>query len=240
MKAVILAAGEGERMRPLTLTTPKPMIKLHGKPYLEWILDEIVESGIMPENIGVVVEYKKEQIEDYFRKHPVYSVITIINQDPERRGTGGATLACRNFTGNEDFLLLMGDMMYSRRTIDELAKLKDAFCYVGVFRVSLEEAHKYGVMRVDGDFVIEILEKPKSPPDNLINAAIYKLTSEIYGALENVSPHEKDGRTEYWITDAFRSLGGKGGKVKWHEAEMLFDLGCPDDIPKAEEILSRL
>lgn len=236
MRVVILAAGEGTRMRPITFQTPKPMIPILGKPHLELIFDELSKAGIDPSDIAVVVEYKKEQIIDYFKNHPKYSDVKIIEQRADKRGTGGATLVCRDFLGKDNFILFMGDSLFSLKTIKEFLKFDDSFVYIGAEEVPLDEARKYGVLKIDGDFVTESIEKPENPPSTLIGNGIYKLTPEIFESLDKVSPVIKNNRVEYHLPDVFNILA-KEKRVKWKKADRIYDLGCPEDIGKAEKIL---
>src|ERR1043165_5979968 len=114
MKAVILAAGKGTRMRELTAELPKPMLKVHGKPILEHIIDGIIQAGIR--DFCIITGFKAETIESYFGngskpRARIQSVRQLV-QD----GTGKAPELARQFIGNDNFLLTYGDILVKPET----------------------------------------------------------------------------------------------------------------------------
>src|SRR5579859_5901047 len=108
MDAVILAAGLGTRLRPLTLTTPKPMLPIQGRPLLDWTL------GALPaavDRVVVVIHHLGEQIEDYLRRQAHIPQWEVVRQE-QPRGTGDAVRSCRQRLGSDTFLVLNGDDLY--------------------------------------------------------------------------------------------------------------------------------
>jgi len=233
MKVIILAAGEGVRMHPLTLDKPKPMISISGKPHLERIFGALTKY-VSESDIAVVVEYKKEQIIDYFKD----SKITFIEQDPEKRGTGGAIMVCKEFTGEDDFLVIHADMLFSEETYKSFVNLQDKFSYIGSAEVPIEQASKYGVLKIEEDFVIDTIEKPENPPSNLIITGIYKYTKEFYNLIQNAEPVlNSSGKKEYLQNDVFAPLSAKK-LLKWKKSEITYDLTVPEDVENAEKSIS--
>lgn len=231
MKAVILAAGKGVRMLPLTRDKPKPLIEINGKPFLMYILDNLHNAGFKDENIAIVAGYKKEKIEEFLEEQNL--AITMIEQ-PALLGTGDALYQAREFVDEEDCLVLGGDNLFST---DDLLRIKhdDSFCYVVGWKV--ENPSRYGVLVCKGNMLLEIVEKPKEFVGNLINAGLYKFTPDIFEALEEIEPSE---RGELELTDAV-SLLAESRKVKvLLLQDYWLDLGRKEDIEKVETFLRSL
>src|SRR5947208_3571654 len=118
MDAVILAAGLGTRLRPHTLTTPKPLLPVRGRPILDWTL------GALPaavRRVVIVVHYLAEQVEQYLRSQPHFrDWVAVPQQQP--RGTGDALRQCRDQLKSDHFLVLNGDDLFGARDLHELAR----------------------------------------------------------------------------------------------------------------------
>ncbi|RLE44681.1 hypothetical protein DRJ22_05630 [Candidatus Woesearchaeota archaeon] len=222
MKAVILAAGLGKRMKELTKNLPKPLIKIKNRPFLSYLLKNLQELNL---DIGIVVGYKKEEIINFIKEKGIKAHFI---EQKEQKGTGDAVKYIKNFVDNENFILLMGDNFYTKEDIKKLM-IKDNLCYIAVTTVTNPE--KYGVILEENGFLKDIIEKPQTYITNLINTGLYKLTPEIFTALEkiHISP-----RGEYELTDAIKLLA-KQNKVKIIKINTWLDLGKPEDIKKIEE-----
>jgi len=214
MDAVILCAGKGTRLLPLTENKPKPMLPVGGKPILEYIINKVEN---LVDNIYLVVKYKKDMIIDYFRDH---SKITFVEQGAID-GTGYALLSARNYVGDE-FLVINGDIIFE----DDLSGILSYENAMGL--VEVENPENFGVVLLDREGnVVEIEEKPKNPKSNLINGGVYKFQSDVLDILENLEPSE---RGEVELTDAIKELIRerriKGVKLKgyWN------DIGRPWDL----------
>lgn len=231
MKAVILAAGKGVRMLPLTRDKPKPLIEVDGKPFLMHLLERLHEAGFEDKDIAIIVGYKGEKIEEFLAEQNMD--ITVIQQ-PALIGTGDAVYHAREFVDEEDFMVIGGDNLFSANDLLRIQK-EDEFCYVSGWEV--EDPSRYGVLECKGERLIQIVEKPKEFVGNLINAGLYKFTPDIFEALEQIEISE---RGELELTDAI-SLLAEGGKVKvMMLQDYWLDLGKKDDIGKIEEFLKRL
>ncbi len=224
MKAVVLAAGEGTRMRPLTFTRPKVMLPIANKPILEHLINNLRDSGI--EDIVLVVGYKDEVVREYFGDGERFGVkISYVSQ---RRQLGTAhALQQASHLIDEDFLMLNGDNIVGSAELAAIAKYDVA---IGVKEV--ERPQDFGVVEVVDGKVKTIIEKPKVPPSNLINAGIYKFTPEILEFLER-TPISKRG--EYEITDTIRLAIESGFEFKAVRVEEWIDVGYPWDLLKANE-----
>lgn len=229
MKAVILAAGKGTRMLPLTEDRPKVLIEINGKPFLWYLLENLRKAGIS--EYGIIVNYQKEKIKDFLEKYKIKA--TFIDQ-PEPSGTGDAYKQAREFCGKEDFIGIYGDNLYSVEDLKAVQK-HDSFCYV--VGKEVDDWQKYGILVVKGEKLIKIVEKPKKFVGNIANIGLYKFTSDLWPALEKMKPSP---RGEYEITDAISSLA-RERKVKVSGLqEYWLDLGCKEDIPKISGFLARL
>jgi len=232
LKAVILAAGKGVRMRPLTDKIPKAMIKLKGKTLLEWNMEKIKAAGIT--EVGMVVGYKKEEIVKYFKNEWKGLKITYIDQ-PEQLGTADALKRAKDFVGNDEFLLIHCDVIVDDATFNEVAKKDNQFNDFDVLIAGREvpDPWRYGVLVCEGSKVKYIDEKPAFGEElsKIINAGFYRFNSKIWQAIEKVKKSERD---EYELPDALNEL------MKKKRVELVMckgkciDIGDIDDLKNAE------
>ncbi|OGN99455.1 MAG: glucose-1-phosphate thymidylyltransferase [Chloroflexi bacterium RBG_13_51_52] len=178
-QAVILAAGEGQRLRPFTVNRPKTMISIADKPILQFVIESLALGGIR--NIILVVGYRKEQVFDYMGSGEEFGVnITYVTQ-AQQLGTAHALSLVKDVVGDE-FLVLPGDNLIEAHTIADFSGIApDA---VLVKRVSNPE--RYGVVDIDGDEVKGIVEKPKEAGSNLVNTGIYAFTKDVFKFTDNI------------------------------------------------------
>ncbi|MBD3249553.1 NTP transferase domain-containing protein [Candidatus Woesearchaeota archaeon] len=226
-KAVIMAAGKGTRMLPLTKTTPKVLIDINGKPFLHYVIANLKKSGF--EEFGIIAGYLREKVEEFVKQNNINA--TIIEQK-EQMGTGHAVMQAKEFTGDDPFIVLGGDNLFS---VDDLKSINkdDKLCYV-IGKQMQGDISRYGVFRINDSMLEKIEEKPKIPPSDIINIGLYKFTPDIWPALDSIELSE---RGEYELTDAVNILAEKG-KVKALKLEDYWlDLGCKEDIPKVESFI---
>ena len=201
MKGVLLTAGEGTRMRPLTLTRPKTMLQVGGKPILQYNLEALKNAGI--DEIIMVVGYKKEAIEDYFQDGSLFGVtITYITQE-KRLGTAHAINSVREMIEDE-FIVLNGDIIVDPELITDLiAKYGSDNPSSILMLTEVEDPSSFGVVEIEDGIIKNIVEKPApgEAPSNLINAGIYLFDKTIFDAIDKT---EKSERGEYEITDSLK------------------------------------
>jgi UDP-N-acetylglucosamine diphosphorylase/glucosamine-1-phosphate N-acetyltransferase len=201
MKGVLLTAGEGTRMRPLTLTRPKTMLQVGGKPILQYNLEALKNAGI--DEIIMVVGYKKEAIEDYFQDGSLFGVtITYITQE-KRLGTAHAINSVREMIEDE-FIVLNGDIIVDPELITDLiAKYGSDNPSSILMLTEVEDPSSFGVVEIEDGIIKNIVEKPApgEAPSNLINAGIYLFDKTIFDAIDKT---EKSKRGEYEITDSLK------------------------------------
>jgi glucose-1-phosphate thymidylyltransferase len=178
-QAIVLAAGEGQRLRPFTVTRPKAMLSIADKPILQYVVEALVQNGIR--NVVLVVGYRKEQVYDYMGAGERFGVdITYITQATQL-GTAHALSQARE-VAEEEFLVLAGDNLIEADTIADFIAVKPEA--VLVKRVA--NPVRYGVVDVESGEVQGIVEKPKEAGSNIVNTGIYAFTTEIFKYTESV------------------------------------------------------
>ena len=176
-QAIILAAGEGWRLRPFTVNRPKVMLPVAGKPILQYLVEALAQNGIR--NIVVVVGYKREQIFDYMGSGEHLGVdITYVTQK-ERLGTAHALAQARE-VAQDEFLVLSGDKLIDAATIARFVTVKPA----AVLVKRVEHPERYGVANIEDGVVKDIVEQPKEAGSNTVMTRIYAFSREIFDYIE--------------------------------------------------------
>jgi len=176
-QAVILAAGEGQRLRPFTVTKPKVMLSIAGKPILNYVVEALAQNGIR--NIVLVVGYKREQVFDWLGSGEQFGVdVTYITQE-RQLGTAHALAQVEAVVENE-FLVLPGDNLIEADTIAQFVAIKPE----AVLVKRVDNPTRYGVVTIENGLVKDIVEKPKEAKSNIVNTGIYALTTEIFNFIE--------------------------------------------------------
>jgi UDP-N-acetylglucosamine diphosphorylase/glucosamine-1-phosphate N-acetyltransferase len=226
MECVVLAAGEGRRMRPLTANRPKVMLPLANRPILEHLIVAARDAGVT--EFTLVVGYREREVRTCFGDGERLGVS--IRYVPQRHqlGTGDALRTCEGLVTGP-FLLLNGDMVI--RSGDLRALMDRRPPVIGLSRSSHPE--DFGTVRVEGGRVVELAEKVPNPASSLINAGAYLLDPGIFDLLESIGRSE---RGEFEITDALSVLIGKG-EVTGYPLSFWLDVGYPWDLLEANGML---
>ncbi|MBS7287988.1 MAG: NTP transferase domain-containing protein [Candidatus Freyarchaeota archaeon] len=230
MKAVILAAGEGTRMYPLTCTCPKPLLPVSGKPVLRRILEGLKVSGVS--EVLVVVGRHMDAVKEVLSGVGL-RVEYVVQKRPQ--GTAHAASLAEEFVGGEDFLLVNGDVLVPEPFY---GKILNVFRHSGGNVVSLarvDDVSSYGMVEVKDGRVVRIIEKPEKRVGGLVNAGIYAFTSEFFEELKK-TPLSKRG--EYELTDTIQRMIDRGAPVIPCEVEGWWvDIGYPWDLLRANELV---
>lgn len=237
-KVVIAAAGQGTRMLELSKEKSKHLIKVNNRPFLAYLLDNILKAGYR--EIILVVGYREDMIREFLKNYKFDGLdfdIKIINQfdilgsKEKEYGTACPIKCVKDLIKNENFISLCGDNFYTVEDL-KLMNIDDDYDYVaGVLN---EHPEKFGVLITEGEFLKEIIEKPKEFVGNLINTSLYKFTPEIF---EKVFQIKKSPRGEYEITDAIFLLA-KEKRVKVKKMnDFWMDFGRPEDVEKLSKFL---
>jgi bifunctional UDP-N-acetylglucosamine pyrophosphorylase/glucosamine-1-phosphate N-acetyltransferase len=222
MDAIILAAGLGTRLRPHTLTVPKPLLPVRGRPILDWSL------GALPPEVDrvlVVVHYLADQVEAYLRSQRHFAQWMAVRQD-EPRGTGDAFRACREHVRSERFLVLNGDDLYGAADLAALAA-----CPAGVLVHPVDEPRRFGIAFLRPDGTLErLVEKPALEGRHLANTGAYLFPREVFGTELTLS-----ARGEFEITDYVSALAAQR-PVSVPQARFWLPIGTVETWQQAQEM----
>ena len=233
MKAVVLAAGEGVRLHPITTTRPKPMINVGGKPILEYCLDALKFSEIT--EVFIITHYMDDAIRQYFGNGENHGLkITYVKQ-PQMLGTGNALSVVENHV-DEDFVLVYGDLLFGPEAVSAAVNLYEKEKPAAVMGiVHVEKPESYGVVELKNENMIKrITEKPavRKAPSNLANSGLYVFSGDIFNKLRQT---KISVRGEWELTDAVSLLIDEGKTVLALEisSDDWLDIGRPWDLLEA-------
>jgi bifunctional UDP-N-acetylglucosamine pyrophosphorylase/glucosamine-1-phosphate N-acetyltransferase len=212
LKAIILAAGEGSRMRPLTYTRPKVMLPIANKPILEHLLVEASQAGIR--EFIFIVEWGVN--------------IVYCNQRKQLGTADALNMAAGLVDGN--FLVMNGDIIVNQKDIKTLAGKSGNTLSV----IEVSDTTDLGMVELSKDRVVRIYEKVKTSPSHTANAGVYLFTPEIFSAISMTS---KSPRGEYEITDSLQLMIDKGHRVSYQKIDYWLDLSYPWHLLTANESL---
>jgi len=178
--AIILAGGLGSRLRPFTYSIPKPLIKVQGKPILEYVIENLHKHKI--NNIILAIDYKAHKIQDYFKNGKHFGINLEYCLRTGHLGTGGATRKCfDDFKLKNTFLVINGDNIANYDFTKMLKEHKKNKAVVTLALLEVNDISQYGVVKLNKNRIVEFIEKPKKEdaPSNLINAGAYILEPKI-------------------------------------------------------------
>jgi UDP-N-acetylglucosamine diphosphorylase/glucosamine-1-phosphate N-acetyltransferase len=224
MQTVLLAAGQGTRMRPLTDHVPKPMLPVAGKPLLEHTATAAVEAGAS--RLIIVVGYEADVVTDHFGDEIAGVPVTFVTQ-PEQRGTAHALQVAEPELDDGPFAVLNGDALYD---VPSLTELYDRGPAVGSYRV--DDPHLYGVLATDetDTHLVDIVEKPTDPPSNQVNAGAYVFPATARDLLAV----EESERGEQELTDVLARVCERTN-VAVVPFDSWLDVGRPWELLEANE-----
>lgn len=176
-QAVILAAGEGQRLRPFTALKPKVMIPIANKPIIQYVVEALVKNGIR--QVVVVVGYRKEQVIDFFGSGGQFGAEMVYLTQEQQLGTAHALSQARE-VAEDKFLVLPGDNIIESGAIADLVTVKPN----SILIKEQENVSKYGVVTLRQGKVADIVEKPREAGSNLVNTGIYALSKEVFEFVE--------------------------------------------------------
>lgn len=222
-QAVILAAGEGQRLRPFTVNRPKVMLSVAGKPILQYAIEALAQSGIR--DIVLVVGYRKEQVLDYMGSGEQFGVnLTYITQ-AKQLGTAHALAQAKGVIQDE-FLALAGDNLIEADTIVQFAAIKPSALLVK----RVDNPLRYGVVTLERNVVKEIVEKPAAARSNIVSTGIYALTTEVFDFIE----------PELDLPDVLNKMIAQGNRIRAMETGGTWlDVVYPWDILNLNDAILR-
>ena len=237
MQVVVLAAGQGTRLRPLTESKPKGMVEVNDKPILTHCFEQVIDLGA--DELVVVVGYMKEEIIDYYGDEFEGVPITYAHQR-EQKGLAHALLTVEDHIDG-DFMLILGDNIFEANLQDVIRRHQEdrADAVFLTEEVPWDEASRYGVCNTNAyGEITEVVEKPDEPESNLVMTGFYTFTPAIFHACKLVQP---SNRGEYELSEAVDLLIRSGRTIDALRIDgWRIDVGYPEDRQRAEERLQEL
>jgi len=219
-QAVILAAGEGQRLRPFTASKPKVMIPIANKPILQYVIEAVAQNGIR--KILLVVGYKKDQVMDYFGSGEQFHVDIEYVEQKQQLGTAHAVKQVKGKIKGK-FMVLPGDNIIDPVTISKIVLEKPNAILVN----EQEYISKYGVIEAQDGIVTSIVEKPREAVSHLVNTGIYAFSNDIFDFIGQ----ETD------LPSVIRSMIAQGIKIKaCPSAGAWLDVVYPWDILRLNDV----
>ena len=234
MQAVVLAAGKGTRLRPLTEDKPKGLVEIDDQPILTHCFEKLVELNAA--ELIVVVGYRGQDIVDYYGEEFHGVPITYAHQE-QQLGLAHALNAVEEHVTDE-FMLMLGDNIFEANLEDVVRRQRETRVDAAflVEEVPYEEASRYGVCNTNGyGEITEVVEKPDDPPSNLVMTGFYTFSPAIFNATQLVQPSD---RGEYELSDAIDLLIHSGRTIDAIALDgWRIDVGYPEDRETAERRL---
>ncbi|HOJ88713.1 MAG TPA: glucose-1-phosphate thymidylyltransferase [Pseudothermotoga sp.] len=230
MKGLVLCAGKGTRLRPLTYTTAKHLIPVANKPVIEYTLDFMKDAGVTEIAIVVSPENKdlfKEVLKD--GSEFGLSIEYVVQEQP--KGIAHAVYQAKNFIQDEPFLMVLGDNLIFEDIRSVVQSFVETETNAVVLLSHVGDPRAYGVAVLENERIKYVVEKPKEPPSDLAIVGVYMFRKDIFEAIENIRP---SWRGELEITDAIGYLVQNGYSVKAHIITGWWkDTGKPEDLLEA-------
>jgi glucose-1-phosphate thymidylyltransferase len=232
MKGLILAAGLGTRLRPITSIRPKPTISVANRPLIHYALDDLIDVGVT--DIGIVVshdtiDHLKESVEGYRGAR-----YTFVLQNPPQ-GLAHAVAVARDFLAEDPFVMYLGDNLFERGIgafVDAFRPEEGVNAVLALIRV--DDPRAFGVAVIEDGRITRLVEKPQDPPSNLAVAGVYVFDASVHDVIAELQPGAKG---EYQITDAIAQMIEGGATVAPVEvAGWWKDTGTAEDILDANRL----
>jgi len=231
MKVIIPLAGKGTRLRPHTHITPKPMLKVAGKPVMSYVLDELKKLGNV-EQVIYITGHLKEKVEEYARAEMDGSSVFI--EQKVQDGTAGAIALAKDYV-DQPVLIIFVDTIFDA----DLSKVKSVDADGIIWVKEVEDYQRFGVVVTDKDGnMTKIVEKPKTPISKRANIGLYYIRNWklLYEGIEWVLKQPKN-QGEYFLTDAFQYMIDKGAKIRVIDVEGWYDAGKIETMLETNEAM---
>jgi glucose-1-phosphate thymidylyltransferase len=231
MKVIIPLAGKGTRLRPHTHLTPKPMMKVAGKPVMSYVLDELKKLGNV-EQIIYITGHLKEKVEQFARSE--MDVPAVFIEQKVQDGTAGAIALAHDYV-DQPVLIIFVDTIFDA----DLSKVKSVDADGIIWVKEVEDYQRFGVVVTDKDGnMTKIVEKPKTPISKRANIGLYYIRNWklLYEGIDYVLKQPKN-QGEYFLTDAFQYMIDKGAKIKVIDVEGWYDAGKIETMLETNEAM---
>lgn len=208
MKGVVLAAGKGTRLYPVTRHVPKPLLPLANRPAIAYSFDRLGEIGAG--EVCVVVGENEGALREGLGDGTQFGVRLSYARQPEPKGLAHALSFARGFVGEDEFALILGDTVYTSSFSAHAKSFRASACENLSLVAYAEDARPFGVATLAGDRIVRLIEKPPLPDSHWVMAGVYFFRSRVWETLPDLVP---SARGEYEITDAIMALIERGESV---------------------------
>jgi len=233
LKSIILCAGKGTRLRPLTHTSAKHLIPIANKPALFYGIEAIRDCGI--KDIGIIIGETGEDIKNELKDGSKWGVNISFIEQKEALGLAHAVSVARDFLGEDKFLMYLGDNLLKNGVESYADKFIQGNYNAFVLLTEVDNPRQFGVAELKKGRVVRVVEKPKEPVSNLALIGVYFFDKNVHQAIKSIKP---SARGELEITDAIQWMIDNGYKIG---AEVIGgwwkDTGKPDDILEANRLI---
>lgn len=234
MKGIILHGGHGTRLRPLTHTGPKQLLKIANKPMSQYALEDLNDAGIT--DIAIIIgDVYPEKVKEFYGDGTQFGVkITYVFQD-HPKGIAHAIGLCKEFVGNEKFVVYLGDNILRKSLKSYVSNFTTSDDSALILLSEVTNPSQFGIAEIQNNTLTKIIEKPKSPPSNLAVIGVYFLTPEIFPIIDNLKP---SWRNELEITEALQELISIQNPPKFDYVSGWWkDTGTPEDVLHANQLI---
>jgi glucose-1-phosphate thymidylyltransferase len=234
LKGIILHGGHGTRLRPLTHTGPKQLLKIANKPMSQYALEDLRDAGIT--DIAIIIgDVYPEKVKEFYDDGTKFGVkITYVFQD-QPKGIAHAIGLCRDFIADDKFVVYLGDNILRTGLSSYVKNFEISSNDAQILLVEVENPSQFGVVEMKENKIINIIEKPKIPPSNLAVIGVYFLTPKIFDVIKKLKP---SWRKELEITEALQLLMDSGLDIHHDYVTGWWkDTGTPKDILHANQLI---
>jgi len=227
MRAIVPLAGRGTRLRPHTLTTPKPLVHVAGRPVMSYILDDLVALGV--DEMVFIVGYLGDVVRDYMeREYPAIRVHFV--EQAVQDGTAGAIKLAEPWA-DDDLLIVFVDTLFDA-DLSLANTLPQGWSGV-IWAKEVEDYHRFGVILTDETGAMtRIVEKPTEPVSKLANIGLYFIrdTALLFEGINHVLSRPPSASGEYYLTDAFQYMVDRGARIQAAPVAGWYDCGQADAL----------
>jgi glucose-1-phosphate thymidylyltransferase len=231
MKVIIPLAGKGTRLRPHTHVTPKPMLKIAGKPVMDYILDDLERLGGI-DQIIYITGHLKEKVEEHVKGK--YKFKSVFVEQRVQDGTAGAVQLARPFV-DDPVLIIFVDTIFDA----DLSVIKTLDVDGIIWTKEVEDYQRFGVVVTDADGnMTQIVEKPTTPISKRANIGLYYIRNWqlLFEGIEYVLK-QPTNKGEYYLTDAFQYMIDKGAKIRAIDVHGWYDAGKLDTLLETNQVI---
>lgn len=234
MKAIMLCAGLGTRLRPLTFSIAKHLLPVANKPVLYFAIENLVAVGI--QEIGIIVSKESWPIiEGAVGDGSRWGIRVTYIEQPSPKGLAHACQCAESFVAGDSFVMYLGDNLIPEGLGNAVERFRSTGAAAVVMLKEVEDPRAFGIAQLDGGRIVRLIEKPKEPPSNLAIVGGYVFTSEIFESIRRIKP---SWRNELEITDAIQNLIDRGLSVAPYVLTSYWkDTGNPRDILEANRVM---